>query len=204
MLNPAYRFDGLPAPLPLTFTVDEDEYTLPELDTRTWLDALVLQPPACWMHLIPTRLAGDGATRIGKRLAAADDDFDLDDLERVAEDVLRQVCGMDFYAAHRLAAQIYGNWQLYDGWCASKGVDPLHVPISRVLSAAYAWRLSLCQEKSDIGKLDASIYQPPPPMTVSGKPRDAVPAGWNDDVEEASFLAALETLGGRRSGDGPA
>jgi hypothetical protein len=190
--------------MPLTFDVDGDSYTLPPGDTRDWLHAMVHEPPGCWLLLVPGALAGDGARRLSRRLVDEDDPFDLDDLERVAESVLSAVCGMEFHAACRLAAAAWGNWVLFDGWASGASLDPLAQPIGRCVAAVYAWRRSLCAEQADLTRLDAEVWAPPPPRTVSGADRDPVPASWDDEREAASFLTAMGTLGrgarGRRSG----
>ncbi|MBB3665935.1 hypothetical protein FB384_004894 [Prauserella sediminis] len=194
-MRAADRRLGPPAQLPITFAVDDDTYTLPELDTRTILDALVLDPPGCWWHLIPTQLDGDGPERLWLRLRDPDDPFDLDDLENVAETVLGDLCGMDLYAATRLAGSVYGNWMIFDGWSYTRGVDPLAQPIGRLLSAAYYWRRSLCTKDTELGRLDHEIWGPPPPRTMSGKPRDPAPASWSDEVEANSFMQAMAQIG---------
>lgn len=198
MPDPARAHVGLPTSLPLTFQLDEDSYTLPHLDTRTWLDALVLQPPGCWFQLIPAQLAADDGDRLFARLTDPHDPLDLDDLEHAAITVLGQVCGVDFFAACRLAALAYGAWMIFDGWAVSVGFDPLREPIARVLAAVYTWRRALCTKESELARLDAEIWQPAPVTTASGRPRQAEPPNWTDEQESASFMAALSNLGGTR------
>lgn len=189
------RLLGPPEPLPLTFTLDGQSYTLPVLDTRTVLDALVLEPPGCWWQLVPMQLTG--AHRLHERLFTPEDSLDLDDLEQVAESVLARLLGMDFHAGRRLAVSAYANWMVFDGWSYSCGRDPLSEPIGRLVSACYTWRRSLCQKESELRRLDSDVWAAPPATTASGAPRDPTPSSWSDDAEEASFMAAMSQLGGR-------
>lgn len=198
MLSTGRHHQGPPTAGPVTFDVDGDEYTLPTLPTRTWLHALVLEPPGNWLTIVPPQLAGDGRHRLNERLADPGDVFDLDDLEHVAENVIADAVGIDFHPACRLAVSAWGNWLTFDGWCSASGFDPLAAPIGRLLAAVYAWRLSLCQKKEDLTKLDAEVWAPPPPLTASGRPRDAVPAGWSDEVEANAFEAAMAALGTKK------
>jgi len=199
--NLALAHHGPPATFPLCFTLDDDEFTLPLLDSRVWLEALVYERPWSWLRIVPQLLAGDGSRRLTRRLGDPDDAFDLDDLEAVAEQVLTHACGVDFHTAARLAGGAYSNWMVFDGWCATtSGLDPLGLPIGRLLAAVYAWRRSMCVEKGDFARLDAELWQPAPHLTVSGNRRDAVPPTWTDELEESSFLAAMAALGRRGRG----
>lgn len=198
MTSPSRQFTGLPAPNPVTFTVDAVTYTLDDIPTRDWFEVLTTQRPACWLQILPNRLAGTGPQELAQRVVDDEDDFDIDDMERIAEAVISQACGTDFEAARNLAISGYSNWMIFDGWCASRGFAPLDEPVSRAIAAVYAWRRSLCVEKGDLAKLDAEIFVMPPGTTVSGRPRRAEPAGWTDEVEAAGFMSAMANLTGRR------
>lgn len=191
-----HRPVGLPAPEPTPFTVDNEDYTLPHLDARTWLGTLALEPPGCWWHLIPAALPSRDANHLTGRMLDPTDPLDLDDVEHVAVGVAGAVCGMDFWAATRLAGMLWGNWLVFDGWAATVGFRPLHEPIGRVLAAGYAWRRSLCEKKTELQRVDAELWAPGPAVTTAGNPRDPSPAGWDDDREAAVFQAALTQAGG--------
>lgn len=192
----AHQHLGPPAAAPLRFDLDGDRVTVPELPTRVWLDALVHDRPGSWMTLVPGALARDDARLLVDRMTDPGDPFDLDDLERVAETVIGAACGVALDPACRLAATAYANWILFDGWCIERALHPLEEPIGRVLAAAYAWRRSLCQERSDLARLDDEIWVPAPAARASGAARDAVPAAWTDEREEAAFLTTMAALGG--------
>lgn len=191
---------GLPAAAPLEFDVDGETYRLPELPARTWLETLPLQPPGCWWQLIPVALDGAGGHQLYGRLLDDDDPFDLDDLEAVAVRVLGEACGTDFWAATRLAAMAYSNWMVFDGWCWTRGVDPLAQPIPRVLAAVYTWRRSLCTKESQVAAVDAEVWADPPPTTASGAPREIVLPAWSDEREAATFTGLVDVFGRRGRG----
>src|SRR5690606_28577626 len=172
-----------------------------ELDTRTWLDALALEPPGCWLALIPLQLSEAASERLWSRLLDAEDEFDLDDLETVATDVLGRAVGMDFWAATRLAATVYSNWLVFDGWSYTRGLDPLAEPIGRVLSGCYAWRAQQCEKEADITRLNHQIWSGPPATTAAGHRRgaeEAVPAWASEDREAEAFDQFMILFGGGR------
>ena len=187
---------GPPARLPLGFEVDGETFTLPELDTRTWLDALALEPPGCWWAVIPGELAEPEFARVWSRMRHRDDPLDIDDLEAVAEPVLTAALGVELWAAHRLAGAVYGNWLLFDGWSYSRGLDPLREPIGRVLSACYYWRAQMCEKESEITKLDHQIWAGPPTLLPSGRERDALPTWATGGREERAFDQFTAMFGG--------
>lgn len=201
MPDPSRVRVGPTARCPLPFLVDGTELVFPELDTRTWLDALVLQPPGCWWHLFPVHLNPDDAQWLVERMTDPTrdpddprrfaDPFDLDDLENLALEVLSSVLGMDFWAAHHLAVSAWSNWFAFEAWSVGVGLDPLTAPIGRMLTAAYAWRRSLVQKDIELTVLDAEVFAPGPAVMASGNPRDAAPMGWSDERESAAFMAGF-------------
>ncbi|WP_367139277.1 hypothetical protein [Saccharothrix sp. HUAS TT1] len=201
MVDALRAVHGPPAATPLPFRVDDRELLLPDLATRTWLEALVLEAPGCWWRLLPGALDPDDADWLTGRLVdleTADGDdslwrdaYDLDDLEDAALAVLGAALGMDFWVATRLAGTAWANWMAFDGWCFARGVDPLREPIGRLLTGVYRWRLSLCQKDSEVAVLDAEVFAPAPGVRMSGRSRDAAPLGWSAQREEAAFMQAF-------------
>lgn len=186
-----------PVPLPADFTLDGHRLTLPALPTRQWLRALACEPPGCWFQLIPLGMRAQDREHLVRRLTDVDDPWDLDDAEELAQDVLSPVLGMDLWAAHRLARMAYSNWLAFDSWCVRHGLDPMRITPGRLVSAVYAWRLAACEKQSDVTKLDADVFAPPPLRTASGRARDQAPRDWDDDAESAAFLAAMNNLNAR-------
>lgn len=187
---------GPPARLPLSFELDGDTFTLPALDTRTFLDALALEPPGCWWALIPGELPEPEFARVWRRLRDRDDPLDIDELETVAEPVLTTALGCDVWAANRLAGAVYANWFVFDGWSYSRGLDPLSEPIGRILAACYYWRAGMCEKESEVTKLDHQIWAGPPAQRPSGVERDALPTWATGGREEAAFDAFTAMFGG--------
>lgn len=180
----------------LSFTVDDDAFTLPALDTRTWLDALALQAPGCWWNLIPGQLDEHQADRFATRLRTSGDPFDLDDAEEVAVSVLSAALAMDFWAASRLAAAIYGSYLVFSGWSYTRGMNPLHEPITHVLAASYVWRAQSCEKDSEVTRLDHDIWSGPPSVTAFGRSREALPTWATGGREEAAFDQFAAMFGG--------
>lgn len=180
-----------PEPAPVAFTLDGHRLVLGHRPARWWLRTLASEPPGCWWQAVPMALEHGGLDHVVGRLTDEGDAFDLDDAERLAEQVVGAVAGMDFWAAHRLAASVWGNWIHFDGWAATNGFDPLCAPVGRVLSAAYAWRMGMCEKKSEAQKVDGEVWGPPPMKTAAGRLRDQAPVGWDDDRESAAFMDAL-------------
>jgi hypothetical protein len=190
---------GLPAELPLTVVVDGVEIEIPDLPARVWVDALTHEPPGCWWKLIPEQLHDTDADLLIQRVLDSADAFDLDDLEDLAVEVLTAVLGCDLWAARRLVLSAWSNWLHFDGWCVTRGLDSLLTGHpARIVSAAWAWRLSMCQKKSEVTALESEVWSPDRPDRASGRPRDAAPEGWDDQAEGGAFLAAMGQLGSSR------
>lgn len=171
--------------------VDGCRVVLPEREALWWVKTLAANPPGCWWTVLPMGVRDSDRRWLLERLLDEGDPLDLDQVEGLAEQVVGAVCGVNMWAAHRICQMVYGNWMMFDGWAASKGFDPLGAPIGRVLSAAYTWRMSHCEKKSDVDKVDMHIWGPPPMRMASGRVRDQTPVGWSDEAEEAAFMAAL-------------
>jgi len=186
-----------PAPTPLEFTVDGETFTLGSQSTRWWLRVLSYEAPGCWFSIIPLSLESASRSRLLERITDDSDRFDLDELEKVAEEVVGVVLGMEFWAGHRLLRLASSNWLMFDGWCLSKGIDVMALPPGRVASAVYGWRMASCQKESDKAKIDSEIFGPPPLRAASGRLRDQAPRGWDDRAESSAFMTAVSNLNSR-------
>lgn len=190
---------GPPAALPLSFEVDGELHELPDLDTRTWITSLVLEPPGCWLVFVPRLRDEDGTDRLWRRLRDPADPWDLDDAEQVVTSVLAAALAMDFWAAHRLAARLWANWLPFDGWSYTRGLDPLREPIGHVLAGGLAWLAGQCEKKVELTKLEHDLWAGPPSVTALGQPREVTPT-WADSEEET--WKQFEALFGGRGGRG--
>lgn len=176
----------LPHRGPLGFAIDGDEYHLPELSTRTWLDAFGYAMPASWSMLIPGQLAAQQQVRMRMRLSAPSDGLDVDQLEKHALTVLAAPLGVDFHVAQRLIIGVRSQWMLFDARCASYGLDPLDTHISRLCAIAYQLRLEACEKESERKSVQMRLWQPPDGTRASG-------ARWEDDPDMSAKLDKLES-----------
>lgn len=174
--------------------VDGRRLVLTEQTSLWWVRTLAADPPGCWWPVLPMGARPRDRRWLLERLLDEEDPLDLDQVEELAEQVIGAVCGLNLWAAHRICQIVYGNWMMFDGWAASNGFDPLAAPIGRVLSAAYTWRMSYCEKKSDVNKVEMQVWGPPPMRMASGRPRDQAPVGWSDEAESSAFMAALGTV----------
>lgn len=186
-----------PAPAPLTFRLDGHAYTIPERPTRWWLRVLSYEAPGCWFSIVPMSLEMQERKHLIDRLMDDNDRFDLDHLEKVAEEAIGTLLGMEFWAGCRLIRMAYGNWASFDGWALSHGLNVMELEPGRVATAVYGWRLGMCQKESDRGKLDSEVFGPPPIRAASGRLRDQAPRGWDDRAEASAFMSAVSNLNSR-------
>lgn len=186
-----------PRDLPYTFTVDGRPMTVPEYPARWWVRALASTPPGCWWSIVPSSLDREDATYLLERLDNAEDPFDLDDLQLLAEQVAAAVLGMEIWSAHQLMSIAYSNWVQLEAWAIQQGcLGLLSGHPAQVASAAYAWQLGAAQSaepkkaRQEITKLDSRIWGPPPMHLESGSPRDMAPQGWDDKASD-DFMSSL-------------
>lgn len=109
------------------------------------------------------------------------------------------------------------NWSSYDGWCLSKGIDPLELPSRRFVNSIWTWLSEgLDQEKLDelLSLLTQTSYitkkkdTPPPSPTptptdtpkvsaeYNSKDKWKAPEGWTPPGwdEERSYSTALNFM----------
>lgn len=189
----------LPHRGPLRFRLDRDPYTLPDVPTPVWLDALVAttapddngdpQPHklmACWWQLIPLRLPQDQQQRLLHRLNNPNDPLDLDQLEKHVLVVLAAPLGVELHVAQRLIAAARSEWMLFDSWCAAHGIDPMTTHISRLVNIAYRLALESCEKDSERLATKARLWAPPDGVRASGR-------SWDDDPDITATLDRIES-----------
>lgn len=179
-------------PLPhrgsLAFSIDGDHYELPDIPTTAWLDAFAYAMPGAWLRLMPGWLPRDQQITIERRITAPPgrDVFDLDHLEKHSMNVLGHICGVEFHVAQRLILAARSDWMLFDGWCASHGIDPYETHISRICNIAYRLRLEACEKDSERYAVKARLWAPPDGTRASGR-------SWDDDPDMSAKLDKLES-----------
>ena len=89
----------------------------------------------------------------------------------------------------RLVGMLGSNWPVFDGWAASSGMDPLELPIDRLLNLAYWWATRNAEDENEVRKFDSRLWQPP---------RGEAPAPgsvWDPENENAALAALGMALG---------
>lgn len=71
---------------------------------------------------------------------------------------------------------------LFDGWAASRGVDPMDLPPARFFNLLYFWIIKDAAE-GEQEKFDRKLWRPP----VGEAPAPGSP--WSPEAETASFKA---------------
>lgn len=187
-----------PRPLPYAFTVDGHTFTMPDHPSRWWVRSLASQAPGCWWAIVPSGLSRDEAAHLLTRLDDADDRFDLDDLQLLAEQVTAAILGMELWPAHRLLSIAYSNWVHLEAWTIQQGcLGLLSGHPAQIASAVYAWQLDAARSSGDakkarqeLTKLESRVWGPPPMHLESGSPRDMAPEGW-DERADNEFMSSL-------------
>lgn len=89
----------------------------------------------------------------------------------------------------RLIATVASKWASFDGWAASSGIDPLSLPVDRLLNLAYWWITRNIEDPNELKKLDGRLWQPP---------RGEAPAPgsvWDPEQENAALASLATALG---------
>ena len=71
----------------------------------------------------------------------------------------------------RLIAIAQSNWGIIDGWCASQGFNPFHLPYRRFLNLIYYRAASAAgaSGEEELAKFEAWLESPLPGREVSGR-----------------------------------
>lgn len=93
--------------------------------------------------------------------------------------------GTPYLAAARLLSASVGEWGSFDGWAASRGVDPVDLPLDRYCNLVYFWLTQNAPpEKRE--EVDEMLYR-----DAEGKPsEDSGP--WAAEAELAAFTQATK------------
>ena len=93
-----------------------------------------------------------------------------------------------YWVAARLTATARQQWPTFDGWCASRNVDPLVLDIDRFCNLIYFWLTQNVDERRR-REIDTQLERVPPgedPVEDST---------WSAEAEMAAFTAAARTSG---------
>jgi hypothetical protein len=78
---------------------------------------------------------------------------------------------------------------VFDGWCVTRGFDPLELPFDRFCNIVYFW-LVQGRDEEDVRQLDLDLNAPLP-----GRP-DPASGPWEPQEELAAFQAAQAAVSG--------
>lgn len=91
-----------------------------------------------------------------------------------------------YWVAARLTATARHNWSMFDGWCASRAVDPLALPVDRFLNLVYYWLTRNANERRK-REIDSELDRVPANEQQTG-PIDE--GAWSAEEEMAAFQQA--------------
>lgn len=86
----------------------------------------------------------------------------------------------------RLLDLAASHWDLFDGWCAGRGLDPWRLPAHRMLSLIYFWANQFADDKQRL-KFDMRLYMPPPGEVAEEGP-------WTPEAEMQGFRGLASSL----------
>jgi len=88
-----------------------------------------------------------------------------------------------YWTAARLTATARREWPTFDGWCASRNVDPLVLDIDRFLNLVYFWLTHNADERRR-REIDRQLERVPPGQEA------VEDSTWSAESEMAAFQAA--------------
>lgn len=95
----------------------------------------------------------------------------------------------------RLALSLSSYWTRIDGQAALNGVDPLALPLPRLLSLTYAWLTGEADE-DELRRFDLRLWRP-----IPGREVDPDDLGvWSPEEETGALRGLAEALNVRDSG----
>lgn len=150
--------------------------TLRHRPTVDWLAALADQK----LHTIMPGMLRDKDVRWYMSLLADPTcAFDLRDSHAITHAVIREVTGVPWWTAVRLANAAGRSWFLADPATLMRGVDMLALPIRRTLSVVYVLAVETCENDRERAVLDADLFRPP----------EGTEPAWTAVQQAASFAA---------------
>lgn len=140
------------------FALDGRIIELPHRETLQWLAALADEELG---RIVPAMLKKRDLTWVFTQLADSRSPFDMPLLRHIARTVVREVTGLPWWAAVRLANAAGRSWFLADATVLMRGPDLLEMPIRRSLSIVYLIAAEGCENDRDRAILDNDIFRAP-------------------------------------------
>lgn len=88
---------------------------------------------------------------------------------------------------HRLVNTVAQHWAVFDGWLASRNIEPMGMPPDRFLALAYYW-LTRNAEEAEVRKFDTKLWMPP--KGVKAAPESP----WSPEAETSAFKSLKAQL----------
>lgn len=89
----------------------------------------------------------------------------------------------------RLVRLIRDDWSAFDGYLASRKVDPLRLAPDRFFSLIYWWATRNASEQAQLDRFDRMLWMPPKGIAAAkGSP-------WSPEAETAAFASVASALG---------
>lgn len=142
-----------------TFAFDGEIIELPHRDTIDWLAALADEELGL---IVPGMLRVADQQWMMSTLADYRNTFDVPQLRRIANSVVREVTGVPWWAATRLANSAGRSWFQLDPSALLRGTDLTLLPVRRCLAAIYFIAAEGCENDRDRAVLDADLFRAPP------------------------------------------
>lgn len=101
-----------------------------------------------------------------------------------------------FYVTHRLINLADEMWSQFDGWCASRGVDPMELRMDRMVSLIYHWATKDAQDQASIDKWRSKLWVPPPHMKDKELPTESP---WSAEAQMSAFGAFKVEYSGQQA-----
>lgn len=177
-VNPAepVLFDRLRDDNACTVSLAGQRLRLKHRPTVQWLSALADQQ----LHVImPGMLRTRDVRWYMTLLADPRTGFDLKDSRRITDAVIREVTGLPWWTAARLANALGRSWFLADASALLRGVNLLALPIRRTLSIVYVFASETCENERDRIMLDNDLFRAP----------DGYETAWSPEQQATSFAA---------------
>ncbi len=89
----------------------------------------------------------------------------------------------------RLTASAAALWPSFDGWLASRSIDPFDLDIDRFLNLIYHWLVKDAQEQSEIDRFNIRLWVPPKGEVPTSGP-------WSPENETKAFAAFSAQVNG--------
>lgn len=84
------------------------------------------------------------------------------------------------------------DWARFDGKCASRGVDPLELPLDRLCNLVWHW-ITEHRKPDEVDRIEADLWRPPPGTEASS-------GAWSASEELSAFTRAAQDARPLRQG----